>query len=69
MNLVNTSGHTSTAFFEPIPMRDIVFKLPHKIETAFSHRSGQTLTVWQEDDLYCFRLDQLELFDTIEIEE
>jgi hypothetical protein len=68
MNLVNTSGHTSTAFFEPVSMRDIVFKLPHKIETAFSHRLSQALAVWQEGDLYCFRLGQLELFDTIEIE-
>ena len=38
LGLVNSSGHHSTAFFEPIPMYDIEAKmeLPEEVKSAFS---------------------------------
>ena len=67
LNLVNSSGHQSTALFEPIPMYDIEIKmkLPEKAQSAFSLRLNKELELWQEDRHSCVRLDRLELFDTI----
>jgi hypothetical protein len=67
LNLVNSSGHQSTAFFEPIPMYDIEIKveLPEKAQSAFSLRLSEELELWQEERRSCVRLDRLDLFDTI----
>ena len=67
LNLVNSSGHHSTAFFEPIPMYDIEVKmeLPEEVQSAFSLKLNKELPLWQDGKYSCTKLEQLELFDTI----
>jgi hypothetical protein len=67
LSLVNSSGHQSTAFFEPVAMHDIEvkMKLPEEVRSAFSLRLGKKLDLWVEGGYSCIRLEWLELFDTI----
>ena len=67
LSLVNSSGHQSTAFFEPVPMHDIEVKmrLPQDVKSAFSLKLGKELDVWWESEYFCIRLGRLEVFDTI----
>jgi len=65
--LVNSSGHQSTAFFEPVPMHntEVTMKLPEEVRSAFSLKLGKELDLWQEGEFFCIRLERLEVFDTI----
>jgi hypothetical protein len=67
LNLVNSSGHQSTAFFEPIPMHDIEVKmeLPEQVSSAFSLKLKEELPVSRNDEYFGIKLKRLELFDTI----
>ena len=70
LNLVNSSGHQSTAFFEPIPMSDleVKMKLPDEVQSAFSLKLNKEVPLWQNDEYSCIKLERLELFDTIVME-
>lgn len=70
LNLVNSSGHQSTAFFEPIPMSDIEvkMKLPEQVRSAFSLKLNKAVHLWQDGEYFCIKLERLELFDTIVME-
>jgi hypothetical protein len=67
LNLVNSSGHQSTAFFEPIPMYDIEvkMKLPEQVRSAFSLKLNKEVPLLQDGEYSGIKLEQLELFDTI----
>ena len=67
LNLVNSSGHQSTAFFEPVPMSDIEVKvkLPERPQSASSLKLDKEIPLLQEGEYTCIRLERLELFDTI----
>jgi hypothetical protein len=69
LNLVNSSGHQSTAFFEPITMYDIdiEMKLPKKAKTAFSLKLDKEVHLSEEDEYTCITLEKLKLFDTVVI--
>jgi len=70
LSLVNSSGHQSTSFFDPIPMSNIEVRgnsssLPHSVTSAQSLRLNKELPLSNKEGYICFTLDQLELFDTI----
>jgi len=70
LSLVNSSGHQSTAFFEPVPMYDIEVKmeLPEEVKSAFSLKLNKEVPLSQEGKYCCVKLEQLGLFDTIVME-
>jgi len=67
LNLVNLSGHHGTAFFAPVPMRELEVRvlLPAEASTARSLQLGQDLPLAQEGGYTVFRLPSLNLFDTL----
>jgi hypothetical protein len=70
LTLVNSSGHQSTAFFEPIPMSDIEVKvkLPEAVSSAFSLKLNKEVPLWQDGEYSGIKLERLKLFDTIVME-
>jgi hypothetical protein len=50
VHLVNVSGHSSTAYFAPIEMRDVRVELADSFKTATAVRLNQTLTVTAAND-------------------
>ncbi len=70
LSLVNSSGHQSTAFFEPVPMYNIEVRmeLPQEVQSAFSLRLNEELPLWRDGEYSCIRLERLGLFDTIVME-
>jgi hypothetical protein len=69
LGLINLSGHHGTAFFDPVPMRDLVFELalPLQPTSAASLRLDADLEVWHTEGRTCLRLERLDLFDTIRL--
>lgn len=69
VNLVNLSGHHGTAFFAPVPMRELELRLllGREVQTARSLQLDQDLTLVQEDSYTVTRLPVLNLFDTIRL--
>ncbi len=70
LSLVNSSGHQSTAFFEPVPMYNIEarMELPEEVRSAFSLRLNEELPLWRDGEYSCIRLERLGLFDTVVME-
>ena len=68
LHFVNLSGHSETAYFEPIPMRDIRVELAGEFRSARSVRLGQNLNVTQQGRYTGFLLPQLEAYDVVVLE-
>jgi hypothetical protein len=69
LNLVNLSGHHGTAFFAPVPLREVEVRvaLQSEIHTACSLQLDQELPLHQEGRYAVVRVPVLNLFDTIYI--
>lgn len=69
VNLVNLSGHHGTAFFAPLPIRELELRvlLPTEVHAARSVQLGRDLPLAQEGAYVLLRLPSLGLFDTIHI--
>jgi hypothetical protein len=69
LNLVNASGHHGTAFFSPVPMHNLEFKirLPRAVRTAISLQTGGQLAIWQEEGYTCLRVERVDLWDTVQL--
>jgi hypothetical protein len=67
LNLVNLSGHHGTAFFAPVPLREIEVRvlLHPQVHSARSLQLDQELPFRQEGRYTVVRLPVLNLFDTI----
>ena len=70
LSLVNSSGHQSTAFFEPIPTYDIEVRmeLPEEVKSAFSLKLNKEIPLSQDGEYSYVKLERLELFDTVVME-
>lgn len=68
VHLVNVSGHSDTAYFDPIDMRDIRIELAQPIRRAVVASSGRALPVSRVGRYSVFTLPLLRAYDVIVVE-
>ena len=67
LHLNNLSGHTDTAYFDPIPFADIGIKIRGRFARARAVRSGQPLLLTQQGDYTGVVVSNLEEYELIEL--
>lgn len=65
---VNGSGHQHTAYFAPIPMRDIRVELPGTVRRVRAVAWGRDLSVTSAGGASVVTLPRLDAYDVLEIE-
>jgi hypothetical protein len=68
VHLVNGSGHSSTAYFSPVPMRDIDVEVRGTFRRARSARSGSALPLTTSGGYTRFSLPELGAYDAVVLE-
>jgi hypothetical protein len=68
VHLVNLSGHSETAYFAPLPMRDIEIQVEGKFQRARSARLNRALTVTTVGKYSKVSLPQLDAYDAVVLE-
>ncbi len=68
VHLVNLSGHSDTAYFAPVEMRDIQVELAESFQKARSVRLDHGLPVTREGRYGRFSLPKLEAYDAVILE-
>jgi hypothetical protein len=69
LHFVNLSGHADTAYFSPIPMRDIRVELDHPFRRATAVGLDQKLRVTTSGQSRGFTLPLLETYEVIVLDE
>ena len=68
VHFVNVSGHSDTAYFEPIPMRDVAVELAEGFDRARAVASGETLRVVRSGAFGRFTLPRLGAYEVVVLE-
>ena len=68
VHFVNMSGHSGTAYFSPLPMRDIEVQVEGRFRQARSARLNRTLSLSTAGMYTRFSLPQLEAYDAVVLE-
>jgi hypothetical protein len=68
VHLVNMSGHSGTAYFSPLPMRDIEVQVEGRFRQARSAGLNRTLSLTNAGTYIRFSLPQLEAYDAVVLE-
>jgi hypothetical protein len=68
VHLVNLSGHSDTAYFEPIPMRDVEVELAEGFDRARAVASGEALRVVRSGAYGRFTLPRLGAYEVVVLE-
>lgn len=69
VHFVNMSGHSGTAYFSPLPMRDIEVQVEGKFERARSARLNRVLPMSSTAKYTKFSLPQLEAYDAVVLDQ
>jgi hypothetical protein len=67
VQLVNISGHSETAYFNPVPMNSIEIKLKGNYGKATAVRSGKELGISRSGEYSAFTLPALDEYEVIEL--
>ncbi len=68
LHLINLSGHSETAYFAPVTMRDIDIDLAGTFQTARSIRHAADLTIEHSNSRGHFRIPRLDNYELIVLE-
>jgi len=68
VHFVNASGHTDTAYFEPIEMRDLAVDLAGDFARARAVGLGETLAVARSGGRSRFTLPRLGAYEVVVLE-
>ncbi len=68
IHLVNLSGHSETAYFDPVPMANIELKVKGTYHRASAIRGGQKLPISQSGDYSTLTLPSLIEYEMIELQ-
>jgi len=68
LHFINLSGHSDTAYFAPVEMRDIAVELAGSFHRAYSVRLEKSLPVSREGNYTKFMLPELESYDVLIVE-
>jgi Hypothetical glycosyl hydrolase 6 len=67
VHLVNLSGHSQTAYFDPIPMRDVRVEVKGAFASARAVRAGKDLSVSREGNYAAFTVPSLVEYELVEL--
>jgi hypothetical protein len=68
LHIVNLSGHSQTAYFAPVPMRDISFTVQGRFASGRALRSGKPLVLRGSDQSTSFSLPSLDDYELVVLE-
>ena len=68
VHLVNATGHSDTAYFPPVELRDIRVELARDVRRATAVSSGQNLPVTVQGRYRAFTLPSLKAYDVVVVE-
>ena len=64
---MNLSGHSQTAYFDPIPVRDVRVRVMGPFRSAHAVVRGKDLGVTREGDYATFQLPSLDEYELVEL--
>jgi hypothetical protein len=67
MHFINLSGHADTAYFNPVPMRDIQVSVKGAFRSGRALRSGQTVAIQNNAGYSQFTLPILEEYELLDL--
>ncbi len=67
LHLINMSGHSDTAYFEPVPVQDIEVEIRGKFSKARAIRTDKGLNVSRKGEFTVIELPSLEEYELIEL--
>ena len=67
MHFINLTGHSDTAYFDPIPMKNILVKVKGNFRSGRAIRSGQTIAISNRDGYAEFTLPSLDEYEMLEL--
>lgn len=68
VHLVNLTGHSQTAYFEPLPVRDIRVEVAGEFRSATARVAGRKLPVRREGRYAVFSVPQLGAYEVVVLE-
>ena len=67
MHFINLSGHSDTAYFNPVPMMNIQVRVKGRFSSARAIRSGQTIPIANNAGYAEFRLPALDEYELLDL--
>ena len=67
MHFINLSGHADTAYFNPVPMKDIQVSVKGNFRSGRALRSGQTVAITHSAGYSEFILPVLEEYELLDL--
>jgi hypothetical protein len=67
IQLVNLSGHSQTAYFNPLPVRDVRVDVKGIFHSAHAVRADRDLTISGEGEYASFALPLLEEYELVDL--
>jgi hypothetical protein len=67
MHFINLTGHSDTAYFNPVPITNIRVKVKRTFHSARAIRSGVNIDVKNEDGFAEFTLPELDEYELVEL--
>jgi len=67
VHFINLTGHSDTAYFNPVPVKDIQVKMKGIFTSARAIRSSQTISVNSDGDYSRFNLSSLDEYELVEL--
>jgi hypothetical protein len=66
MHFINLTGHSDTAYFNPVPMTNIQVRVKGNFTSGHAIRSGQTIAVTNDGGFAEFTLPSLDEYEMID---
>jgi hypothetical protein len=67
MHFINLSGHSDTAYFNPVPMTNIKVRVKGNFQSARALRSGQTIAIANSGGYAEFTLPSLDEYELLDL--
>jgi hypothetical protein len=67
MHFVNLSGHSDTAYFKPVPMKDIQVRVQGDFRSAKAIRAGQSIVLDHRDGFTEFTIPSLDEYELVDL--
>jgi hypothetical protein len=67
VHFVNLSGHSQTAYFDPLPVHNVQVRVMGPFRSAHALRAGKNLDVSRQGEYAAFLLPSLEEYELVEL--
>jgi hypothetical protein len=67
LHFVNLSGHSQTAYFDPLPVQGVHVRVMGPFRSAHAVRAGKSLDVFRQGEYAAFLLPSLDEYELVEL--